>query len=170
MRKFDQTLSPEDVIKQVDRIEGDSKRVWEVVFRQVQTPYLKRDMVALKQELDQARAGCHPFAQQGLLNFHEAEGRLIVMKTKLLEAEYATALSLHKRDKGRYPQALPELVPAYFQALPADPFSDADFRYLCAPDGSRYGIYSVGPDKTDDRAAIRYDQKSGTISPGDIFY
>jgi len=170
MLAFSPKFTPDDVIKQVDRIDSENKRIWEVVLRQIQIPYVKRDPTALQQELAQALTGCHPFVTGGVPNYHEADTRFQVMKTKLLEAEYAAALALFKLDKGRYPQQLSELVATYFQALPADPFSGAEFRYMGTPDGSRYGLYSIGPDKTDNRAAVRYDSKNGTLSAGDIFY
>ena len=102
--------------------------------------------------------------------FLEKRVRFLVMKAYLLETQIAAALAAYRLEKGRYPQRLADLAPAYFKAAPLDPFSGVEFKYRCAPDGSSYSLYSVGPDKTDDGGAMRYDSKNGTVSPGDIFF
>ncbi len=50
---------------------------------------------------------------------------------------------------------------------PRDPFADGPLRELDEPAGTV--IYSLGPDRADQRAAIAYDPTNGTTSPGDIF-
>lgn len=154
----------------IDQLEADQKRVWGILFRQMETPYWKRDQAACDREIEIALATCNPLTKSFLPNYSEPDARYGVMATKMLETQIATALALHKIEKGKYPQHLSELVPAYFSAVPTDPFSGEALRYSCVPDGSRYALYGVGPDKKDDRGALRYDPANGTISAGDIFF
>ncbi len=56
------------------------------------------------------------------------------------------ALKGYKMDKGRLPETLDELVPAYIEAVPPDDFDGRPFRYSA----SRKVIYSVGKNLTDD--------------------
>ena len=65
--------------------------------------------------------------------------------------ETSLALRAYKLDHGNYPQSLALLAPAYLNQAPADPFSaggSAPLRYRLS--GSRYVLYSVGPDGVDD--------------------
>ena len=57
------------------------------------------------------------------------------------------ALSLHKADKGRYPQTLADLAPAYLKAVPTDIFTGKDFVYKPLENG--YTLYSVGENGID---------------------
>lgn len=55
------------------------------------------------------------------------------------------AIELFKREHGRYPEALDELVPQYLPVLPADHFNPGyPIQYLL--DGGRYALYSAGTD------------------------
>ncbi len=85
--------------------------------------------------------------------------RLTVQIDKCLEADRlgrvllrsaaaALAAERFRRDHGRWPAALAELVPAYLRAVPADPYAVQPLRLRRLADG--LVIYSVGPDKTDD--------------------
>lgn len=56
------------------------------------------------------------------------------------------ALKGYKMDKGRLPETLDELVPAYIEAVPPDDFDGRPFRYSA----SKKVIYSVGKNLTDD--------------------
>lgn len=60
------------------------------------------------------------------------------------------ALAAYKADKGRYPQKLDELVPAYLKSLPKDLFSGKEFVYKPSADGADYVLYSIGPNQIDD--------------------
>lgn len=63
------------------------------------------------------------------------------------------ALERYRLARGRYPDALAELVPDFLDALPLDPWSGEPFRYFnltrsgTAP---HYGLYALGPDMQDD--------------------
>ncbi len=61
----------------------------------------------------------------------------------------AFALAGYRADHdGTYPTALAQLVPAYIDAIPKDPFTDGDLHYKS--DGEGYLLYSVGPNGKDD--------------------
>jgi hypothetical protein len=76
------------------------------------------------------------------------------------------ALSNYKAEKGKYPQKLADLSPAYLKALPLDPFTGKDFIYKPVQTG--YIIYSVGENGIDsggqgrqpgcDNIAVRADE------------
>lgn len=59
-------------------------------------------------------------------------------------------LRAYSLDHGSPPSALKQLVPAYLNALPTDGFADgAPLRYRT--DGRNYTLWSVGPDKKNDK-------------------
>jgi hypothetical protein len=58
------------------------------------------------------------------------------------------ALKLYQREKGKWPAALVDLVPAYLPAIPLDPFSNQPLVYRTLTNS--FLLYSVGPDKKDD--------------------
>ena len=60
----------------------------------------------------------------------------------------AFALAGYRADHHEYPKTLAELVPAYVDALPKDPFSDGELQYKSENGG--YLLYSVGENGRDD--------------------
>ena len=52
------------------------------------------------------------------------------------------------RAAGKLPDALGEVVPAYLDAVPRDPFDGAELRYKRLEKG--YVVYSIGEDGSDD--------------------
>ena len=60
----------------------------------------------------------------------------------------AFALAGYRADRHEYPKALADLVPAYIDALPKDPFSDGELHYKS--ENSGYLLYSVGKNGKDD--------------------
>ena len=62
------------------------------------------------------------------------------------------ALRAYFKRHGRYPDSLQQLVPAYLNTLPPDPFSPQahPLRYRRMAN-DRCRLYSIGPDQTDDR-------------------
>jgi hypothetical protein len=58
------------------------------------------------------------------------------------------ALRVWKLEHGSYPSSLNQLVPGYLKKLPDDPFAmSGTFKYKL--NGSRYLLYSLGPDCKD---------------------
>jgi hypothetical protein len=76
------------------------------------------------------------------------------------------ALHAYRLEHGAYPATLASLVPGYLTAVPADPFAvSGPIRYH--PSGSRYALYSVGPDGKDDGGKAICDQsKPAPTRPG----
>jgi hypothetical protein len=76
------------------------------------------------------------------------------------------ALHAYRLEHGAYPATLASLVPGYLTAVPADPFAvSGPIRYR--PSGSRYVLYSIGPDGKDDGGMPICDRtKSGPAVPG----
>lgn len=58
------------------------------------------------------------------------------------------AVERYHREHGRRPERLEELVPAYLNEVPRDPFDGQPLRYVVRE--GHYTIYSVGPDGIDD--------------------
>jgi len=75
------------------------------------------------------------------------------------------SLALHsfRLEQGHCPKTLAELVPTYLKKLPEDPFArGGTFRYHSL--GSRYLLYSVGPDGSDDNGTP-IDDPSKMMTP-----
>jgi len=69
------------------------------------------------------------------------------------------ALRAFAAERGHYPAALTELVPAYLKALPADLFAQ-NGTILYKQTGKTYVLYSVGPDGKDDGGTPVMDGKT----------
>ncbi len=68
---------------------------------------------------------------------------------------------------GALPKSLEELVPAYLEAVPADPFSEG--RLIYRPAFDSYLLYSVGSDGVDD-GGLRIPLRDATRGmKGDLF-
>ncbi len=63
-------------------------------------------------------------------------------------AQAALAAERFRREHGRWPETLAELVPKYLDRVPEDPFAGAPLGYRRTADGVK--IYSVGPDHQED--------------------
>ena len=84
----------------------------------------------------------------------------------------AVALESYQIDHNAYPPALaPNLTTpiAYIRYIPFDPFStEAKTMRYELTEGKRWLLWSVGPDRVDDKGKIEYDPANGTVSKGDI--
>lgn len=102
----------------------------------------------------------------GMPNEKEANTRddTATVKGNILLLE--TALKLYRLEKGHEPENIDVVVEEYLEEKPEDPFSQKK-KSLKFKDGT---IYSIGPDKIDQGAKLKYDPTNGTISPGDIFF
>jgi len=79
-------------------------------------------------------------------------------------ATVAVAMAACRAKTGKYPAALPELVPEYLAAVPLDPFDGKPLRMKTSADG--IVLYSIGPDFTDDGGKDMNDKDS----KGDITF
>jgi hypothetical protein len=69
----------------------------------------------------------------------------------------------HKLAKGAWPKELAELVPAYLDKVPLDPFSGKPYRYRIE-EGGQYRLWSVGEDLKDDDG-----RSDGRVVPDIVF-
>jgi hypothetical protein len=80
--------------------------------------------------------------EPAMIRYHDNE-----IQNRLLSTAFA--LQAYRKERGRYPEGLQELVPRYLHRLPEDYFADGkSLRYQKR--GERYRLYSVGPDGRDD--------------------
>ena len=93
------------------------------------------------------------------------------LDARLRVAEAGVAVERFRRAEGRLPRTLEELVPGYLDAVPADPFDDADgplrLRVVEGGEGDEGGavVYSVGTDGHDDGGRER-DVKGNILRDG----
>ncbi|MGA2230281.1 MAG: hypothetical protein ABSH22_05225 [Tepidisphaeraceae bacterium] len=59
----------------------------------------------------------------------------------------ALAMTRYRLDHGAFPSHLADLVPAYLDAVPLDPFDGNPLRFVVK--GNRWIVYSIGPDGVD---------------------
>lgn len=77
----------------------------------------------------------------------------------------ATAGKYHLIATKRFPQNERDFAPLLKDGLPIDPFGDR-LKFISNTDQLK--LYSVGPDREDDRGQIHYDASNGTRSKGDV--
>jgi len=70
---------------------------------------------------------------------------------QLRTARAGLAIERYRLDNGKLPEKLAELVPAYLDAVPKDPFDGQELRYKRLEKG--YVVYSIGRDLSDDGGA-----------------
>jgi len=83
----------------------------------------------------------------------------------------ALAVERYRLAEGHLPQSLDNLVPAYVEAVPVDPFNGQDMRYRVRKTG--FVAYSIGEDLSDDGGAERDSRRrdpSGKPLPWDVTF
>ncbi|TSA53855.1 MAG: hypothetical protein D4R45_04950, partial [Planctomycetaceae bacterium] len=68
-------------------------------------------------------------------------------------AQTSLAVERYRLAEGRLPQSLNNLVPAYIEAVPADPYDGHPLKYRTLETG--FVVYSIGDDRSDDGGAER---------------
>ena len=81
---------------------------------------------------------------------------------QLRTARLALAIERYRLAAGKLPDALTDLVPAYLDAIPTDPFDDNELRYKKLEAG--FVVYSIGEDLRDDGGKERQPRRT-TESP-----
>ena len=74
----------------------------------------------------------------------------------------ALAAERYRRERGRWPESLDQLVPSQLAAVPSDPLAAGPLRIRRFPDG--LVIYSVGFDRRDDGGKIDWQVRGRTYS------
>jgi hypothetical protein len=77
----------------------------------------------------------------------------------LLVARTALAVERYRLETGRLPARLDDLVPAFIDTVPHDPFDGRPLRYVRRQRG--YVVYSIGRDRTDDDGTERVKLRRG---------
>jgi hypothetical protein len=89
-------------------------------------------------------------------------GGQVRMQAELRCAITALAAERYRRQHGRWPESIEQLVPALLTSVPIDPFTSAPLRFRREPGG--LAIYSVGSDGIDDNGQLirsqGYSQRS----------
>ncbi|MBC7856156.1 MAG: hypothetical protein IAF94_22220 [Pirellulaceae bacterium] len=75
-------------------------------------------------------------------------------------ADAAIAAELYRRQHGKWPAKLDELVPEFLPAVPIDPFTNLPL--VMKANAESYKVYSVGLDGVDNSGNLASDQKPGT--------
>ncbi|UCD30280.1 MAG: hypothetical protein JSV03_07375 [Planctomycetota bacterium] len=78
---------------------------------------------------------------------------------QIRSAQVAVMIERYRRARGKIPAALEDLVPAYAESLPLDPFTEKDLLYSLEDTG--YVVYSVGDDLKDDGGRLERLQRDG---------
>jgi hypothetical protein len=104
-----------------------------------------------------------------------AFGGLIQNETRhlahLRATQTALAVQRYRLTEGRLPQSLDNLVPAYMEVVPTDPFDGQSLKYRTLETG--FVVYSIGYDLTDDGGAERDSRKRdqrGKPLPWDVTF
>ena len=96
--------------------------------------------------------------------------RLAEVNADTQNALFLTTLALqaYHQNHHAYPASLSQLVPQYLPAVPTDPFAlSGSVRYK--PLGSRYLLYSVGPDGKDDGGQAIFDHSLPAPTTSEAF-
>jgi hypothetical protein len=106
-------------------------------------------------EVEAGRAGLRPAVRTATATWGKVIEAYRRSEAQLASAAAALAAERFRRDKGRWPESLKELVPAYLSETPVDPYDGRGLRLKRTDDG--LVLYSVGANKADDGGAVRYD-------------
>ena len=104
-----------------------------------------------------------------------AFGHIMHIETRhlahLRATQTALAVERYRLTEGHLPQFLDNLVPAYMEVIPTDPFDGQDLKYRTRETG--FVVYSVGEDLTDEDGAERDSKKRdkrGKPLPWDVTF
>lgn len=114
------------------------------------------DALAARLPQDNQLASLDPYRK-----LYDADRRSTAL---LRSTSAALACERFRRDRGRWPDALAELIPNYGASVPVDPFDFRPLKYVARPNGRI--VYSVGPDGQDDGGAI-YPEPRNEDATGD---
>jgi len=74
----------------------------------------------------------------------------------------ACLLEKYRKENGRYPESLEQLVPAFVKELPIDPFTDKN--YIYRQENAGFIVYSIGKNLADDRGILDHQQGYDDVS------
>ena len=103
---------------------------------------------------------------QKMLLYQKTSRTLSDVKLDLLRV--AVAAKSHYLATGDFPSSEKDLLPFFPEGFPKDPFLEGCSLSFARTSSGEFLIYSVGPDKKDDKGAVSYDPMSGFDGKGDI--
>lgn len=106
----------------------------------------------IDQELQEMWPFLHPISRTTLPALTKPFEMNLRATAQFRAARAAMAVECYRIERGQFPATLDELIPAYMEKVPADPFDHQPMRYRVAAD--RIAIYSVGEDLKDDGGDI----------------
>jgi hypothetical protein len=90
-----------------------------------------------------------------------SQARMLQLDTRCtaeaLVAQTAIAIERYRRVEGHLPESLENLVPAYMESVPKDPFDGRNLRYISRE--SEFVVYSINDDLTDNGGAEQDSEK-----------
>ena len=140
------------------RIVEEVKSYHEALAKEQRGPYTGKSSVPYPDNFLMHLGAVHWSTQRA--QFDHREAILALIQTEV-------ALRRYRFDHGRYPEKLSGLTPAYLKKAPVDPFGGKGLKYLPAPDGRKFTLYSVGPDLRDN-GGRPFKGSISSCPPGDI--
>jgi hypothetical protein len=102
--------------------------------------------------------------EYGGLDCAKLVGRSLRNQAYLRSAAVAVAAERYRKAHGRWPEAPADLVPAFLQEVPIDPYDGMPLRYRRSDDG--VVVYALGPDLEDNGGTL--DQENPMRAGADI--
>ena len=115
--------------------------VMDAMIAQARRPYADGTRISLAPCSVVERLSWMPAKSADYVTTNEAENTMLLT---------AFALQAFHTEHGGYPTSLAALVPGYLPAMPADPFAPAGATLKYKQQGTKYLLYSVGPNGKDD--------------------
>ncbi|HJT33072.1 MAG TPA: hypothetical protein VJ783_13605 [Pirellulales bacterium] len=113
------------------------------------------ELILVERELegffDSDAATTYPWSNFFLRNICTMIVHCLKCEAHAMTGDTALAALLYRRETGRPPGQLQDLVPDYMPTVPLDPFDGGPLRFRA--DGQRFVVYSIGPDCADDGGA-----------------
>jgi hypothetical protein len=128
-----------------------------IIYLDLMDEYIKIARLPLHQRQEAAKAVDARFQSTSKVHvllyvMMPALSRITTIDTRniaqLLTARVGLAIERYRLAAGKLPDALADLVPAYLDAVPKDPFDGNELRYKKLEAG--YVVYSIGEDLSDD--------------------
>ncbi|MBN1900656.1 hypothetical protein JW926_04935 [Candidatus Sumerlaeota bacterium] len=102
-------------------------------------------------------------------NYLDPQTRSQVIDARFQLLRMAVAAKYNQFTTGDFPKLEKDFATLLSEGIPEDAFSEGKSLRYAQPSEDEFFVYSIGPDKTDDKAAFSYDPTNGTITPGDVY-
>lgn len=149
----------------------DFQKVWKVLEKLNATPYQGKGTNLFEGEypllLTMMKMSISGYFS--VSDYEEMIIRSLVPNMKFQLLRMATAAKSRLVTIGDFPRSEKEFGPLLPDGPPPDEFAEGKSLLFMRPSDDEFIVYSVGPDKKDDKARFAYDPTNGFISTGDIF-